>query len=200
MKPFVVIVAVLALAATPAARGGGQNRPADCPQANVIAKMVSAMQAFGDAQPLDRTHLKACGAELSKDGKDLRVCLANGDFAIADMANSFVLPLKQKGQFILQINFSNGAGIVPGTYDPAAGYGKPFWVSCRGEGGGRGQGHHRHAGSGGGDSRDHRHERLHGLRPLPPENPCRASAALGSRRRVQCQGGTLALVSRRQQP
>jgi hypothetical protein len=130
MKPFVAVVALLVLAATAAARGGGQNRPADCPKANVIAKMVSAMQLFRDALPLDRSTLKACGAELSKDGKELRVCLANGDFAIAEMANSFVLPLKHKGQFILQITFSNGAGIVPGTYDPAAGYGKPFWASA----------------------------------------------------------------------
>lgn len=130
MKPFVAIVAVLALAATAAARGAGQDRSAGCPQANVIAKMVSAMQAFRDAQPLDRTRLNACGAQLSKDGKELRVCLANGDFAIADMANSFVLPLKHKGQFILQVNFSNAAGIVPGIYDPAAGYGKPFWASA----------------------------------------------------------------------
>jgi hypothetical protein len=103
---------------------------ADCPKANVIMKMASAMQAFKDAQPLDRSFLKACGALLSKDGKELRVCLANGDFAVADMANSFVLPLKQKGQFILQVNFSNGAGIVPGKYNPAAGYGKPFWVTA----------------------------------------------------------------------
>jgi len=124
------VVGILVLAAPTAARGAGQNRPADCPKANVIAKMVSAMQPFRDAQPLDSTHLNACGAQLSKDGKELRVCLANGDFAVADMANSFVLPLKHKGQFILQVNFSNGAGIVPGTYDPAAGYGKPFWVSA----------------------------------------------------------------------
>jgi len=127
---WLVVVALVVLAAQAAPRGAGQNRPSDCPKTNVIAKMVSAMQAFRDAQPLDRTLLKACGAELSKDGKELRVCLANGDFAIADMANSFVLPLKQKGQFILQINFANGAGIVPGTYDPAVGYGKPFWVSA----------------------------------------------------------------------
>jgi hypothetical protein len=103
---------------------------ADCPKANVITKMDSAMQAFRDAQPLDRSSLKTGGALLSKDGKELRVCLANGDFAVADMANSFMLPLKQKGQFILQINFSNDGGIVPGKYDPAAGYGKPFWVTA----------------------------------------------------------------------
>jgi hypothetical protein len=47
------------------------------------------------------------------------------------MANSFVLPLTKKGQFILQLNFSNGADAVkPGTYNPDAGYGKPFWVSA----------------------------------------------------------------------
>ncbi|MCU0236915.1 MAG: hypothetical protein MUC72_07505 [Acidobacteria bacterium] len=129
MKPFVAVVALLVLAATAAAQGGGQSHPADCPKANIITIMMSAMQAFRDALPLDRSSLKACGAQLSKDGKELRVCLANGDFAIADMANSFVLPLKHKGQFILQVNFSNGAGIVPGKYDPAAGYGKPFWVT-----------------------------------------------------------------------
>ncbi len=124
------VVAVIVLAATAAAQGGGQNRPADCPKANAITKMVSAMQAFRDALPLDRSSLKTGGALLSKDGKELRVCLANGDFAVADMANSFVLPLEQKGQFILQVNFLNDAGIVPGKYDPVAGYGKPFWVTA----------------------------------------------------------------------
>jgi hypothetical protein len=103
---------------------------ADCPPGNVITKMTSAMQAVKDAQPLDYSSLKTGGALLSKNGKDLRVCLANEVFPIEAMANSFVLPLNKKGQFILQLNFSNGTEIVtPGKYDPAAGYGKPFWVS-----------------------------------------------------------------------
>ena len=159
-------------------------------------KWSSAMQAFRDAQPLDRTHLKACGAELSKDGKALRVCLANGDFAIADMANSFVLPLKHKGQFILQINFCQWRRHRPRRLRSRRRLRQAFLGERRGEGGDRRQGHHRHAGSRGGDGRDRRHERLHGLRPLPPENRCRASAAFRSRRRVQRPAGTLALVNR----
>ena len=129
-KVVLALAMALIMSLAVAAQGAGSGRPGECPKANVITKMASAMQAFKDAQPLDRSLLKACGALLSKDGKELRVCLANGDFAIADMANSFVLPLKQKGQFILQVTFSNGAGIVPGKYDPAAGYGKPFWVTA----------------------------------------------------------------------
>ena len=104
---------------------------ADCPQGNVITKMTSAMQAFKDAQPLDYSSLKPGGALLSKDGRELRVCLANEVFPIAAMANGFVLPLNKKGQFILQLNFSNGAeAVTPGKYDPASGYGKPFWVNA----------------------------------------------------------------------
>ncbi|MCX6559507.1 MAG: hypothetical protein NTZ26_03235 [Candidatus Aminicenantes bacterium] len=104
---------------------------ADCPPGNVITKMTSSMQAFKDALPLDYASLKTGGAQLSKNGKELHVCLANEVFPIAAMANSFVLPLTQKGQFILQLNFSNGADAVkPGPYNPDAGYGKPFWVSA----------------------------------------------------------------------
>lgn len=104
---------------------------ADCPQGNVITKMTSSMPAFKAALPLDYSSLKPGGAQLSKNGKELHVCLANEVFPIAAMANSFVLPLTKKGQFILQLNFSNGADAVkPGKYDPAAGYGKPFWVNA----------------------------------------------------------------------
>jgi hypothetical protein len=102
---------------------------ADCPQGNVITIMTSSMPSFKDALPLDFSSLKASGAQLSKNGRELRVCLANEVFPIAAMANSFVLPLTKKGQFILQLNFSNGVdAVTPGKYDPAAGYGKPFWV------------------------------------------------------------------------
>jgi hypothetical protein len=102
---------------------------ADCPQGNVITIMTSSMPSFKAALPLDFSSLKASGALLSKNGKELRVCLSNEVFPMKAMANSFVVPLNKKGQFILQLNFSNGAEAVkPGAYDPAAGYGKPFWV------------------------------------------------------------------------
>ena len=104
---------------------------ADCPKGNAITKMTSAMQAFKDAQPLDFSSLKAGGALLSKDGRQLQVCLANEVFPVADMAISFVLPLNKKGQFILQLNFYNGVpAVTTGKYDPASGYGKPFWVTA----------------------------------------------------------------------
>ncbi len=102
---------------------------ADCPPGNVITIMTSSMPSFKAALPLDFSSLKASGALLSKNGKELRVCLSNDVFPIAAMANGFVVPLNKKGQFILQLNFSNGADAVkPGKYDPAAGYGKPLWV------------------------------------------------------------------------
>jgi hypothetical protein len=104
---------------------------ADCPPGNVITKMTSSMKAFQDALPLDYSTLKTGGAQLANKGKELHICLSNEVFPIAAMANSFVLPLTKKGQFILQLNFSNGAEAVkPGIYNPDAGYGKPFWVSA----------------------------------------------------------------------
>lgn len=104
---------------------------ADCPKDNVIKKMTSGMQAVKDAQPLKFSTVKSAGAEVSKNGKKLKVSLSNGDFTAAQMANSFVVPLKNKGEFILTLNFSNGADPVKaGKYDPAAGYGKPFWVTA----------------------------------------------------------------------
>jgi len=101
----------------------------DCPKANVITTMISSNNSFQAVQPLDFSKIVSGGAMLSKDGKKVAVCLSNGNFTTAQMSNIFVLPIKKKEEFIAVIRFSNGTDkIVPGTYSPASGYGKPFWV------------------------------------------------------------------------
>ncbi|MFC2141267.1 hypothetical protein ACFLQP_03115 [Acidobacteriota bacterium] len=101
----------------------------DCPKTNVITKMVSSNNSFKAVQPLDFSKIVSGGAMLSKDGKKVAVCLSNANFTTAQMSNIFVLPIKKKEEFIAVIRFSNGPDkIVPGTYSPASGYGKPFWV------------------------------------------------------------------------
>jgi hypothetical protein len=101
----------------------------DCPKANVITKMISSNNSFKAVQPLDFSKIVSGGAMLSKNGEKVAVCLSNANFTTAQMSNSFVLPIKKKEEFIAVIRFSNGKDtIVPGTYSPASGYGKPFRV------------------------------------------------------------------------
>ncbi|UCH95133.1 MAG: hypothetical protein JSV88_33485 [Candidatus Aminicenantes bacterium] len=101
----------------------------DCPKTNVITKMSSSNNSFKAVQPLDFSKITSGGAMLSKNGKKVAVCLSNGNFTTAQMSNIFVLPIKKKEEFIALIRFSNGKDkIVPGTYSPTSGFGKPFWV------------------------------------------------------------------------
>jgi hypothetical protein len=101
----------------------------DCPKTNVITTMSSGNDSFKAVQPLDYSKIVSGGAMLSKDEKKVAVCLSNGNFTTAQMSNIFVLPITKKEEFIAVIRFSNGQGkIVPGTYSPASGYGKPSWV------------------------------------------------------------------------
>ncbi len=104
---------------------------ADCPEKSVIKNLSSDMDSFKAVAPLDFSRLKSTGAQLRSQGKRLLVLLSNGSFSTAQMADSFVLPIRNKSEFILALNFSNGPDpISPGTYTPAAGYGKPFWVTA----------------------------------------------------------------------
>ena len=102
-----------------------------CPKANKIAKMTSAMASYKAVQPLDFSKITSAGALADKAGTKLKVCLSNGTFGTEQMANSFVVPIKKKSEFIAVLNFSNARQpITAGKYSPAAGYGKPFWVTA----------------------------------------------------------------------
>ncbi len=104
---------------------------AECPKANKITKMTSGMASFKAVQPLDFSKIVSAGALINKAGTKLNVCLSNANFETAKMANSFVVPITKKSEFIAVINFSNARKpIVAGDYSPAAGYGKPFWVTA----------------------------------------------------------------------
>ena len=109
----------------------GLGMAEDCPKANKISKMISGSKSFKAVQPLDFSKIVSAGAYSNKKGTKLQVCLSNGNFKIADMANNFVLPIKKKNEFIAVINFTNASKpIVAGEYSAAAGYEKPFWASA----------------------------------------------------------------------
>lgn len=103
----------------------------DCPKANKITKMISGMDSFKAVQPLDFSKIVSAGALANKAGTKVQVCLSNSNFTIPQLASDFVVPIKEKNQFIAVINFSNGSKpLSAGKYSPAAGYGKPFWVTA----------------------------------------------------------------------
>lgn len=102
-----------------------------CPESSTITEMVSSSATVKAMEPFDFSKIKSSGALLMKNGTKLGVYLSNGDFTIKQMSNSFIVPVKEKGVFIVAINFTNAKEpITPGTYSAAAGYGKPFWVTA----------------------------------------------------------------------
>jgi hypothetical protein len=101
----------------------------ECPKVNVLKNVVCTdMPSFKEVSPLVFSSIRSAQAMLSRGGKKLEVLLSNGDFSAEQMANSYVLPLKKKSEFILVVTFLNAdKPVVEGDYSPAAGYGKPFW-------------------------------------------------------------------------
>jgi hypothetical protein len=102
----------------------------DCPGKNTITVMRTDMSSFMDVSPLDFSQIFSGGAQLSRDGTKLTVSLSNmGGLTISQLVNDFVLPIKNKHEFIADIEFRNGKdSIKPGLYKGASGYGKPFWA------------------------------------------------------------------------
>jgi hypothetical protein len=101
----------------------------DCPDANLLTRMESAMESVQKVAPLDFSSVVSAGAQLKKDRSKLKVCLSNGEFSIAEMANDYVLPLADTSQFIAVVSFANGGEpITVGEYSAASGYGKPLWA------------------------------------------------------------------------
>ncbi len=104
---------------------------AGCLKDNKITKLTSTMASFKAVQPLDFSKIVSAGAYSNKAGTKLQVCMSNADFPVDKMANSFVVPIKEKSQWIAVLNFSNARKpIVAGKYSASAGYGKPFWVTA----------------------------------------------------------------------
>ena len=102
-----------------------------CPENSAITEMISSSATVKAMEPFDFSKIKSSGALLMKNGTKLGVYLSNGDFTIKQMSNSFIVPVKEKGVFIVAINFTNARKeIAAGTYSAAAGYGKPFWVTA----------------------------------------------------------------------
>lgn len=101
----------------------------NCPQTNLIQSMLCTdASPFQEVSPLVFGQIRSAGAMRSKDGKKVEIFLSNGNFSVEQMSNGYVLPLKNKKEFILVITFLNGSNpVAAGTYSPSAGYGKPFW-------------------------------------------------------------------------
>ena len=123
---FFLTVCVLGAACVP-----GVYPEESCPESSSLTEMISSSSTVKAMGPFDLSMIKSGGAMLKKNGTLLDVYLSNGDFSITQMANNFVVPVKEKGVFIAAINFANAREpIVPGIYSAAAGYGKPFWVTA----------------------------------------------------------------------
>ena len=102
----------------------------DCPEKNIVKKMTTTMTSFKAVSPLDHNIIRSGGALLNKAGTKLTVSLSNmKGVAINKLANDYVLPITQKDQFIVEIEFRNAKKeIISGTYKGSSGYGKPFWA------------------------------------------------------------------------
>ena len=103
--------------------------PANPPAGNII-KVLSCLDnpSLQEVSPLDLSKIVSAGALSSQGGKQVDVFLSNGVFTVKQMANEYVLPLKNKKEFILVLTFLNPPNpVVDGEYSPKAGYGKPLW-------------------------------------------------------------------------
>lgn len=122
MKILVLILSVFLMI-------GHSTQAAECPKENKLTEMNSDMASFKDVSPLDYSKINSAGALMDKEGKKLTVSLSNGiDFSNAQLANDYVLPIKDKKIFIVDIEFrNNNDPIVAGSYSGASTYGKPFW-------------------------------------------------------------------------
>jgi hypothetical protein len=102
---------------------------ADCPAANVITKMNSAMDSFKAALPLDFSRITSAGVVWKRNGTEVEVLLSNGDFTTRQMANEFEPTVKKNGEFIVVIHFANnGKKITAGAYRAGSDHKSPFWV------------------------------------------------------------------------
>jgi hypothetical protein len=102
-----------------------------CPENSAVTEMISSSATVKAMEPFDFSKIQSSGALLMKNGTKLGVYLSNGDFTIKQMSNSFIVPVKEKGIFIVAINFTNAKKpIEAGAYSASAGYGKPFWVTA----------------------------------------------------------------------
>jgi len=102
----------------------------ECPDTKVEA-LDSSSDSYKASGPFDLAAMTVAKAQSSKEGARVKVFISNKDFTVTQMANTFVSPIKNKDEAILVISFSNGKDkVVIGEYDPANGYGKPFWVSA----------------------------------------------------------------------
>lgn len=101
-----------------------------CPGENILTKMTTEMPSFKAVSPLNYSKINSAGAIMNKAGTKLTVSLSNmKNLSVNQLTNDFILPVKNKSEFIADIEFRNGKKLITaGTYSGSSGYGKPFWV------------------------------------------------------------------------
>ncbi len=111
--------------------GSGVCAEEGCPESSAIKEVFSHSDIIEAAGPFDWSVIESEGALFKRNNTRLGVYLSNGDFTVSQMANDYVVPVKESGVFIVAINFSNGPDqIEPGTYSAESGFGKPFWATA----------------------------------------------------------------------
>jgi uncharacterized protein len=105
--------------------------PKGCPARTTVTKLTSSSEAFKASLPIGLATITHGKALIDAGGKSVRVFLTNGTFTAAAMNSDMVVPVKKPGEAIVKLRLMNGSTpVVPGSYTPAAGWGKPLSVSA----------------------------------------------------------------------
>ncbi|NJL14217.1 MAG: hypothetical protein HC913_15215 [Microscillaceae bacterium] len=102
-----------------------------CPSITQVEKAQATTPSFRENGPYHWAQVRSAQALSEREGQHIKVFFPLGTFTLGEMANvTFINPVRDKGQAILILHFSNGQNpVIEGMYQPSAGYGKPFWVT-----------------------------------------------------------------------
>jgi hypothetical protein len=103
----------------------------DCPDGNTVSEVSSDMPAYVASGDIAFAEVKSAVAVSRKNGSRIDVYLSNTAFEPDEMKGTMMTPVRNAGEAIVVVKFSNAdQKVLPGEYDPAAGYGKPMWVNA----------------------------------------------------------------------
>jgi len=130
MKSVLVTVSLCAALIVVPGLVSGVSAAGKCPDKSTVKSITSTDPEFKAAAP-NISAVKSSKAIIKNGGKEVKVFLSNGAFSAKQMDNDMVLPLKNKGEAIVAIKFTNASNkVAAGDYKPSAGYGKPFFASA----------------------------------------------------------------------
>ncbi len=104
---------------------------ADCPPTSKIVMLKVTSPGFSEAGPYDPGKIKPGKVFVLDGGKRIKVCLASFDLKNYLSVDVLGAQKPKPCDFVLILDLSNGPiPVVPGTYSPKAGYGKPYWATA----------------------------------------------------------------------